>query len=299
MRSLPIRFGNHAFQQTQLDSLGYLADCALIYLQQGGTWRPEYWEMIRRATDYTAQNWRRPDNGIWELPEQAHYVSSKVMSWVALDRAVKIAERTGQGRETGIWRASLEEILDDVLAQGWSDRLGAFRQRYEVDTLDASTLLIPVMGFLPADDTRVVGNVGRIVERLTIHGYVHRFLASETPWQGDRTLGHFEGAFLPCTFWLATTYAKAGLPDLAEAILAHAGAAAGELGLFAEEIDAQSGAFLGNTPLLFSQVEYVRAILELAKARPIDRTRLMFGMIEQRLDRVLHPDDPVESTGLS
>ncbi len=220
--------------------------------------------MIRRAADDTVRSWRRPDNGIWELPKQAHYVSSKVMSWVALDRAVKIAERTDQAGETGVWRATLEEIRIDVLAQGWSDRLGAFRQRYGVDTLDASALLIPVMGFLPADDPRVVGTVRRIVERLTIHGYVHRFLACETPGQGDRPLGQFEGAFLPCMFWLATTYAKAGRSDMAEAILAHTGAAAGELGLFAEEIDAQSGAFLGNTPLLFSQVEYVRAILELA-----------------------------------
>ena len=281
--SRPVLIGNHAFGQRQLDSLGYLADCALIYLQEGGEWRTEYWEMIRRAADYTAATWTQPDSGIWELPTEQHYVSSKVMSWVALERAVQIAEQAQPSHATDSWRAAMAAIHAEVLARGWSDRLGAFRQRYDADTLDAAALLIPVMDFLPADDPRVLATAERIEATLAIDGFVHRFVAGETPGHEDLPVGEFEGSFFPCTFWLATTYAKAGQPDRAEAILARAEATAGALGLFAEEVDARSGAFLGNYPLLFAQVEYVRTILELAKARPLDRMRLLVGQAAVRL----------------
>ena len=282
--SRPVLIGNHAAAQRQLDSLGYLADCALIYLEEGGEWHPEHWELIRRAADYTAANWARPDSGIWELPgEQQHYVSSKVMSWVALERAVKIAEKTRHPHATAPWRAAMAAIHAEVLARGWSERLGAFRQRYDADTLDAAALLIPVMDFLPADDPRVLGTVERIEATLAIDGFVHRFVAGETPGHEDLPVGAFEGAFLPCTFWLATAYAKAGQPDRAEALLARAEATAGALGLFAEEVDARSGAFRGNYPLLFAQVEYVRTILELAKARPLAGMRLLVGEAAKRL----------------
>ncbi len=294
--SLPIRFGNRASDQRQLDSLGYLAECALIYLQQGGEWRDEYWEMLRRAADYTLENWRLPDSGIWELPVEAHYVSGKVMSWVTLERTVRIAERTGHGGETCRWRLAMEEIHSEVMERGWSERLRAFRQRYDEDSLDASALLIPVMGFLPADHPRVLATTERVEETLTINGFVHRFLAGETPGYTDVPLGEFEGAFLPCTFWLATTHAMAGRADEAEKVLAGAEAIAGDLGLFAEQVDARSRTFLGNTPLLFSQVEYVRAVVELAKARPLDRARLMGGMMGQRTSRFL-THEPGESRG--
>jgi len=281
--SQPVLIGNHAFGQRQLDSLGYLADCALIYLEEGGEWHPEYWEMIRRAADYTAANWMQPDSGIWELPAEEHYVSSKVMSWVALERAAKIAEKAQPSHATDSWRAAMAAIHAEVLARGWSDQLGAFRQRYDADTLDAAALLIPVMDFLPADDPRVLATAERIEATLTIDGFVHRFRAGETPGHEDLPVGAFEGSFFPCTFWLATTYAKAGQPDRAEALLVGAEATAGALGLFAEEVDARSGAFLGNYPLLFAQVEYVRTILELAKARPFDKMRLMVGKAAVRL----------------
>lgn len=281
--SQPVLIDNHAFGQRQLDSLGYLADCALINLEEGGEWRPEHWEMIRRAADYTVADWAQPDCGIRELPAEQHYVSSKVMSWVALERAVQIAAKTQHQRATEPWQATMAAIHAEVLARGWSDRLEIFRQRYEADTLDAAALLIPVMDFLPADDSRVVATAERIEATLVIDGFVHRFRAGETPGHEDLPVGEFEGAFFPCTFWLATTYAKAEQPDRAEAILARAEATAGALGLFAEEVDARSGAFLENYPLLFAQVEYVRTILELAKARPLDKMRLMIGKAAMRL----------------
>lgn len=288
--SLPVRFGNHAFGQRQLDSLGYLADCALIYFKQGGSWRDAYWRMIRAAADYTAANWQLPDSGIWELPAEQHYVSSKVMSWVTLQRTVEIAKRTGHAGEIGRWLPVMDAIHAEVMERGWSDALGAFRQRYGADTLDAAALLLPVMGFLPADHPRVVATVERIAASLAIDGLVHRFVAGETPGHEDLPVGEFEGAFLPCTFWLATAYAMMGRPDEAEAILARVERIAGPLGLFAEEVDARAGTFLGNSPLLFAHVEYARAVLELAKARPRDKARLMIGMVEQRVGRLLEGD---------
>lgn len=288
--SLPVRFGNHAYAQRQLDSLGYFAECALIYLKQGGSWKSAYWELIRRIADYTSAHWQQPDSGIWELSPEQHYVSSKVMSWVTLERALQIATHLGYEAETNHWRLVMTEIHADVMTRGWSPTLNAFRQRYEADTLDASVLLIPVMDFLPADHPRVLATIERIEERLTIDHFVHRFDARTMPGMSDLAVGEFEGAFLPCTFWLATSYAKAGQPDKAEGILAQAEAVAGELGLFAEEVDARNKTFLGNTPLLFAQVEYVRAVLELAKARPLDKARLMLGQAQQRITRLLDAD---------
>ncbi|MDP8922203.1 MAG: glycoside hydrolase family 15 protein [Chloroflexota bacterium] len=288
--SLPVRSGNHAYTQRQLDAFGYLADCAYIYHRQGGRWRPEYWELVRRIADYAAAHWREPDSGIWELGTEQHYVSSKVMSWVTLERATKLAESLGHTEDTDRWQSTVAAIHAEVMDRGWSERLGAFRQRYEADSLDASALLIPVMGFLPADHPRVTATVARIVDELTINGFVHRFDPRHTPGGQDLPLAEFEGAFLPCTFWLATAHAKAGRPDLAEEILGRAEAIAGELGLFAEEVDPRTRTFLGNMPLLFSQVEYVRAVLETAKAKPLDKARLMVGQVEQRLGKLLSSD---------
>ena len=285
--SLPIRFGNHAFEQRQLDSLGYFNDCAFVYLNQGGEWRDAYWNVVQAAAEYTLANWRLPDSGIWELPVEQHYVISKVMSWVALERAVKIGKKIGQVNELDRWTTEMKIIHQEVMEHGWSDTLGAFTQRYDADTLDAAALLIPVMGFLPGDHPRVVATTDRIVETLAIDGLVHRFLPSETPGHPNLPLGEFEGAFLPCTFWLATAYARDGRVNAAEKVLQKVEESVGELGLLAEEIDARNGAFLGNMPLLFSQVEYVRAVMEVAKARPTDRARLMVGMAEKRVRRML------------
>lgn len=284
--SRPVRFGNHAFKQRQLDSLGYFVDCALIYLQQGGEWRDEYWKLTCRIADYTAKHWTLPDSGIWEMPAERHYVSSRVMSWAIFDRGITIAEQLGHRVNLDHWRTTMEAIHTQVMREGWSDRLGAFRQSYESDALDASALLIPVMGFLPADHPRVVSTVQRIEESLMVDGFVYRVHEAEAV-QSHGTLEAREGAFLPCTFWLATTYAMAGRPDQAETILNRAEACAGSLGLFAEEIDPRSGSFLGNSPLLFAHVEYIRAVMEVAKARPLDHARLLVGKVKQWLGQRL------------
>lgn len=291
-QSRPVRTGNRAFQQRQLDSLGFLAECALVYLEHGGAWRDQHWQMIRRAADYTAEHWQLPDSGIWELPQQDHYVSSKVMSWVTLKRAVQIARRTGHRREISRWRVTMATIHAEVMQRGWSEQLQAFRQRYDVDTLDAAALLIPVMGFLPARHPRVIATVAQIEATLTINGFVHRFVARETPGHADLPVGEFEGAFLPCTFWLATTYAKQGRTADAESILERAEAIAGPLGFFAEEVDVRSRTFLGNSPLLWAQMEYVQAIVELAKARPLDAARYYLGAAVIQIKRLWKKQEP-------
>jgi GH15 family glucan-1,4-alpha-glucosidase len=264
--SLPVREGNRAYKQYQRGSLGYLVDCAELHLRAGGAWHKPYWELVRKIVEYITATWQLPDSGIWELPFEAHYVSSKVLDWVVLDRGIKIARRTGHQQEIERWAGVREEIRADVMERGWSERLGAFRQHYDGEGLDASALLIPVTGFLPADHPRVISTVQRVEEALMIDGFVYRFQPGKTPGYGDVPVGEFEGAFLPCTFWLATTYAMQGRVQAAADILAQAEQLAGPLGLFAEEVDPRTGSFLGNTPLLFSQMEYVRAIVALSAA---------------------------------
>jgi GH15 family glucan-1,4-alpha-glucosidase len=265
--SSPVRFGNHAYRQCQHDTLGFFLDSAWTHLELGGRWRPEFGELVRRAADYVAGHWREPGSSIWELPVEQHYLSAKVMSWVALDRAVRIADRLGGNRDRAAhWRAERDAVFADVLARGWSDRLGAFRQRYEGDNLDAAALLIPVMGLLPPDDPRVAATVERVAGGLAVDGFVHRFVPAETPGVGKLPLGEYEGAFLPCTFWLATANAMMGRVTEAEAILQRAERIAGPLGLFAEGVDTRTDIFLGNGPLLFSHAEYVRAVTHIARS---------------------------------
>lgn len=282
-RSPPVRIGNAAAGMSELGSFGFLADCMWVYLEQGGEWRDEFWRLLRRVADFVATAWRRPDSGIWEIPPERHFVSSKVMCWVALDRAVRICRRLGRDGDIAPWRRAMAEIHAQVLEKGWSEERRSFCQSYECEAVDAASLLMPLMGFLPPDDARVRATVERILRELTVNGFVHRFDARAVPGQPREPLGEAEGAFLMCTFWLAHYHALRGEREAADAILRRAEAAAGEKGLFSEAIDARSASFLGNTPLLFSQVEYARAALALARseAEPAARSDL-FTAEEQR-----------------
>ncbi len=266
--SKPVRLGNRAYRQDQHGSMGYLVDCMHAYLELGGDWQPEFWELTRRVADYIAEHYKDESNSIWELSTKQHYLSGKVLGWVALDRALKIADKLGKTYNTERWRSVREQLHSEVMEHGWSDpsHLGAFRQRYEGDNLDAAALLIPLVGFLPPDHPRVKSTVEKVVELLSIDGFVYRFDPLQTPGVQKQhiPLGEFEGAFLPCTFWLARVYALMGRKNEAEAILDRAEKIAGPVGLFAEGVDARSGDFLGNHPLLFSQIEYVRAVRALA-----------------------------------
>jgi GH15 family glucan-1,4-alpha-glucosidase len=233
-------------------------------LAEGGRWAPEYWRLIARIADYTAKSWRKPSNGIWERDEQRHYVSSKVMSWATLKRALDFADLSGGEGKLRQWRAAMTEIHADVMQHGWSEKLQSFRQHYGEDTLDASTLLVPLIGFLPPDHPRVVATVRRIEQDLTIEGLVHRF----RPEKSDLSMVEFEGAFLPCCFWLAAVYALMKRDKDAEAMLARVERLTGGAELFSEEADSRSGELLGNIPMIFSHAEYARAILQLAHRWP-------------------------------
>jgi GH15 family glucan-1,4-alpha-glucosidase len=265
--SLPVRLGNRAFNQLQLGSLGYLADCTLIYLNLGGKLQPNHWKMIQRIADFIVGHWHEPDSGIWELTTKTQYTVSKVMSWVVLDRALKIADKAGFEADTDGWQKARDAIHEDVMRNAWSEERKSFIQRYGSDALDASVLLIPVMGFLPPDHPKVRQTTDRVAEDLSIDGLIYRFDPMETPVEHPRALGAFEASFLPCTFWLATAYAMAGRVEEADQLLKRAESLAGEMGLFSEEADPRSNELVGNHPLLFSQVEYVRAVLSLDEAR--------------------------------
>jgi GH15 family glucan-1,4-alpha-glucosidase len=186
------------------------------------------------------------------------------MSWTTLKRALEFADRSGDNGNFRQWRAAMTEIRADVMERGWSDQLQSFRQHYDADTIDASTLLIPLMGFLPPNHQRVVATVRRIEAELMIDGLVHRF----RPENRDLPMGRFEGAFLPCCFWLAAVYALMGRNQDCEAMLQRTEKLTGTSGLFSEEADSRSELLLGNIPMIFSHAEYARAVLQLADVWP-------------------------------
>jgi GH15 family glucan-1,4-alpha-glucosidase len=233
--SRPARFGNRAAKQRQLGSLGFFADCARIYVESGGRWQDKHWQLLRRAANYTCAHWHLPENGIWELSVEAHYVAGKIMSWVVLERAAQISRLTGFGDDEGLsrWCAVARKVHAEVMDKGWSRKRNTFVQRYGSEALDAALLLIPLVEFLPADHPRVTATIAAIERELTIDGLVYRFDPSVTLGVDQLPLGEFEGAFLPATFWFAHALAKVGRADEAGAILKRCEAIAGELGLFA------------------------------------------------------------------
>ncbi|HXO93994.1 MAG TPA: glycoside hydrolase family 15 protein, partial [Candidatus Acidoferrum sp.] len=245
------------------------ADCARIYVEHGGRWQPEYRRLLRRVANYACESWHLPENGIWELALEAHFVASKVLSWVILERAVRIADLTGHepDSEVVLWSKVAEAIHSEVMTRGWSQKQNSFVQRYDSEGLDAAVLLIPLMEFLPPEHPRVLATLTAIEQKLVVDGLAHRFDPTETLGCDQLPIGSYEGAFLPATFWFAHALAKLGRVNEANAIVKRCEAIAGELGLFAEEADAREVIFLGNTPLLFAQVEYARAIRAIAEAK--------------------------------
>lgn len=281
--SQPVLFGNDAYRQYQPDSFGYFAECALIYLKQEGRWKDEYWQLLQKLANFIADQWQRPSHGIWELPQVRHYVSSKVMSWVTLDRAVKVAEHLELDFDTSQWQSEMRKIHQDVMEHGWSEEQQCFLEHYDGPQLDASVLLISVMDFLPPDHPRMISTLHRLDEKLGINGLIYRFDPQETIAPEHPLLGEFEGAFLPTIFFMATAYAKAGLTHQAEYILETIETVVGDTGLIPEEIDARNLDLLGNTPLVFSLVEYIRAVMELDKAKPVQKLALMAGMLKRKV----------------
>ncbi|HEU4763603.1 MAG TPA: glycoside hydrolase family 15 protein, partial [Gemmatimonadales bacterium] len=256
----PVRVGNGAAGQLQLDVYGEVVATADIWRRRhpmsDGAWR-----ILRGMVDWVSANWHRPDSSIWEVRgEPRHYVFSKVMSWVALDRAVRMAAELGLPGDTVAWTAAREALRADILAHGWSDRRGSFVQAYGEDALDASSLVIPVVGFLPWGDPRVIGTVRAVAQELTApdRALVYRYR------NGDGLDGH-EGAFVTCAFWLAEALAGIGDRSAATHVFERTLAYASPLGLFAEELDPATGEFLGNFPQALSHIALINAAAALGR----------------------------------
>jgi alpha,alpha-trehalase len=256
-RSRPVRIGNGAWQQTQIDVYGELLGAAYRYQEHLPGMGPELSRFLAALADGALSRWQQPDNGIWEIRgEPRHFTYSKLMCWVALARAVEMADVMPPDAPLGKWADARDEIRAAILRDGWSDSAGAFTQSFGSDALDASVLMMPVVGFLPADDPRMDRTISAIAERLTDdRGLVYRYRTVE----GVDGLAGDEGTFLLCTFWLAQAQALAGRLDEARTTFERAAAYANDVGLLAEEVDPATGELLGNFPQAFSHIGLVNA----------------------------------------
>ncbi len=252
----PVRIGNGAFDQRQNDVYGALVDSLYIHAKTNREIPTPIWPIVADQVDTAAKAWREPDQGIWEARgEPKHYVSSKLMCWVALDRGARLAKRHGEWEERGDrWRQSADEVQADILANGVKD--GILRQHYDTEALDASTLLAPLVRFLPPEHDVVRATVLAIADDLTDHGLVLRYRVEET----DDGLEGEEGTFAICSFWLAAALSEIGEPEQARALCEKLLAFAGPLGLYGEEIEPRSGAHLGNFPQAFTHLALINAV---------------------------------------
>jgi GH15 family glucan-1,4-alpha-glucosidase len=252
----PVRIGNGAYDQRQNDVWGSLLDSIYVHekaLRGRGT--PTDRQLIRYQVEAAIDAWPHPDQGIWESRgEPQHYVSSKLMIWVAVDRGARLARSGGFEELAAEWRAKADEIKAEILARGVRD--GVFRQHYDTDALDASLLLIPLFRFLPPDDARVRDTVNAIAEDLTEHGLVCRYKVEET----DDGLQGKEGTFLICSFWLVSALSEIGERRRARELCERLLEAAGWLDLYAEELEAESGRHLGNFPQAFTHLALINAV---------------------------------------
>jgi alpha,alpha-trehalase len=261
--SRPVRIGNGAALQRQLDAYGELLDAAWALTRGGSSLPARQWEWLRGVADHVCRVWRSRDRGIWEVrgPER-HFTYSKLMCWVALDRAIRLAGALGTRAPTARWRTERDAIRTAILERGYSPRRRAFVQHFESETLDASNLLIPHTGFLPASDPRVASTVEATLEHLTEDGLVHRYDTDDT----TDGVGGGEGAFGICTFWLVDALAMGGRTERADEIFSGMLARANDLGLYAEEIDPTDGTFLGNFPQAFTHIGLIDSAHHLGRA---------------------------------
>ena len=241
----PVRVGNAASRQFQLDVYGEVMDTLHLARMSGLHPEPAAWNLQIALLDFLESHWKLPDDGIWEVRgPRRHFTHSKIMAWVAFDRAIKDAERDALEAPIERWREVRDAIHDQVCEKGFDTRRGAFVQHYESPHLDASLLLIPQVGFLPADDARVLGTIAAIERELVVDGLVLRY-STET---GVDALPAGEGAFLACSFWLADSYILTGRRQEGEAMFERLLALSNDVGLFAEEYDPRAKRMLGNFP---------------------------------------------------
>jgi GH15 family glucan-1,4-alpha-glucosidase len=251
----PVRIGNGAFDQRQNDVFGAVLDSILLHTRRSERLPRRLWPIVETQAELASKVWREPDQGIWEARgAPKHYVSSRLMCWVALDRAATLGEIAGEPGRALEWRSTAEEIKADILEHGVTAE-GVLRQHYDTDALDASVLLAANFDFLPADDERLRATVKAIAENLTENGFVLRYRTDET----DDGLSGKEGTFLICSFWLVSALAIVGELQQARDLMEKLLRIASPLGLYAEEFDADTGRHLGNFPQAFSHLALMEA----------------------------------------
>jgi alpha,alpha-trehalase len=251
----PVRVGNGAFDQRQNDVFGAALSSILLHTRRSKRLPRRLWPLVQAQAECASKIWREPDQGIWEARgEPQHYVSSKLMCWVAMDSASKLAEIRGDGKLQATWHETAEEIRADILAHGLT-KDGVLRQHYETDALDASNLLAALFGFLPGGDERLRASVLAIADDLTENGFVLRYRTGET----DDGLSGKEGSFLICSFWLVSGLAVVGEEQRARDLMEKLLSVASPLGLYAEEFDTSTGRHLGNFPQAFSHLALIEA----------------------------------------
>lgn len=265
--SRPVRIGNDAWRQRQLDVLGEVLDAAHLLRDRLGEFDSDTRDLLVEFADRAANEWRRPDAGMWEARDvERHYTSSKVMCWVALDRAVRLADRLGADSHADRWRRACEDVRSEVLGKAWSDSLGAYAGALDSDELDASVLLLPLVGFLPATDPRMRATISAIDSRLAVDGLVRRW--AEEP-----------NGFLICSYWLSECLVMAGDVSAGARLFERITSLANDVGLLAEEAQIGTDDLLGNFPQAFSHVGLINAAWRLAEGgeaarRPEAQARL-------------------------
>jgi GH15 family glucan-1,4-alpha-glucosidase len=259
----PVRIGNGAFSQRQNDVFGAVLDSVYLHAKKRDHIPERLWPVLIDQVQCAAAAWKQPDQGIWEARgEPRHYVSSKLMCWVAMDRGARLAERRGETEHAEHWQTLADEISADILEKG-VDKRGVFRQHYDTDALDASNLLVPLVRFLPPEDERVCATVRAIRDELTEGGLVLRYRTDET----DDGLHGEEGTFLICSFWLVSALSEIGEHREAEHMCERLLSYASPLGLYAEELEASSGRHLGNYPQAFTHLALINAVTHVVEAQ--------------------------------
>ena len=261
--SKPVRIGNGAYNQLQLDIYGEMIDSVYLYNKYGAPISYDLWRYLRRILDWVCKNWQQPDEGIWEVRGgRKHFVHSKLQCWVALERGIRMANYRGLPANTAQWQAARDAIYEDIMANGWNDEIGAFVQYYGSDVLDASNLLLPLVKFMGPNDPRMVATLERTQEVLVSDSLVYRYDPEKAASDG---IPGSEGTFSICTFWLVECLTRSGRLDEARLIFEKMLTYANHLGLYAEEIG-PSGEALGNFPQAFTHLALISAAFNLDRA---------------------------------
>ncbi len=267
--SHPVRVGNAAAKQQQLDVYGELLQCVYLFVtheafaKERGPFIKEIWRLVRQIADHVSRVWQQPDSGLWEMRgKKRHFVDSKALCWAALDRAIKIAHMMQAEGDIAGWKRERDAVYHSIMENGYDSKLGAFVQSYGSEALDASALRLPIIGLVGAGDPRMISTVRQIEQKLVRKGLVYRYRGVN-----DGVSGEEKGTFAMCTFWLIDNYILLGRFSEAEDLFGHVLSFQNDVGLFSEEIDPDNGEQLGNFPQAFTHISLINSAARLEAAR--------------------------------